>query len=449
MKTDQQNPQLLVIKDILPGLGIEQLTPLQAECLTLAHDRRDLLVLSPTGSGKTLAYLLPLLQILAQAPTDRFHSLILVPSRELALQVDRVFSSLKSGFRAVCCYGGHSLQSEKNSLLTGQAQVLIGTPGRILDHMKRGHIDASALKLLIIDEFDKALELGFHEEMADIIGLLPVLERRMFFSATEAEEIPQFAGVGRIKRLDYLQTERELVNRLQLMQVLSPVKDKLETLHRLLCSLGAESSMVFCNHRESVSRVAQYLVGQGFAAVEFHGGLEQDARERALYKFSNGSAFTLVATDLAARGLDIPEVEHIIHYHLPVDEEAFTHRNGRTARWQAKGTSYLILHPEEQIPAYLDAHLPSYRLDEQLAAVPQPEWCTLYIGKGKKDKLHVIDIVGFMHKQGGLSKEQLGKIDVKDHFAYVAVARSQVSSLLTRIRDKKIKGMKTIIEEAY
>ena len=438
-----------IIQAAMQAQGIEKLTPLQVQTLDLAFDRRDLLVLSPTGSGKTLAYLLPLLLLLERNASTQLTTLILVPSRELALQVSRVFSSLKSNYNAVCCYGGHSLQNEKNALLTGNPQIVIGTPGRILDHMHRGNIDTNHLDLLIIDEFDKSLELGFHEEMADIIALAPHLKRRMLFSATDTEEIPQFTGIGRLVRLDFLQEEKELASRLQLMKVLSPVKDKLETLYSLLCTIGAESSIVFCNHRESVTRVADFLAEKDFAAVPFHGGLEQDTRERALYKFTNGTAFALVATDLAARGLDIPEVEHIIHYHLPINEDAFTHRNGRTARWQAKGVSYLILHDEEILPDYLSVDIPWLELPTENLISPYPEWATLYIGKGKKDKLNIIDIVGFMHKQGGLNKGQLGKIDVKDHFAYVAVQYNQVKGLLKRISNKKIKGMKTIIEEAY
>lgn len=438
-----------IIKQAMQELGIDELTPLQQKTINLTIDKRDLIVLSPTGSGKTLAYLLPLLLNLKENKPKKISTLILVPSRELAQQVNRVFSSLKSGFNSVCAYGGHSIQEEKNSLLTGSPHVLVGTPGRILDHMNRGNVDVSDIELLIIDEFDKSLELGFHEDMAEIIHLLPALKRRFLLSATDAKEIPQFTGVGRVARLDFLDEKDELASRIQLMQVHSPGKDKLETLFKLLCTIGAESSIVFCNHRESVDRIHQYLEKNKIASVPFHGGLEQDMRESGLFKFSNGSAYTLIATDLAARGLDIPEVEHVIHYHLPLNEEAFTHRNGRTARWQAEGTSYVILHEEEILPEFIKEEVPTYEFQQSIPAPAESEWVTLYVGKGKKDKVNVIDIVGFMHKTGRLTKGDVGKIMVKDHFSYVAVQRKKVKQLLQLIRNEKIKGMKTIFQEAY
>lgn len=437
------------IKEALLALKIEQLTPLQERTINLATDKRDMIVLSPTGSGKTLAYLLPLLEILEKQQPKGISVMVLVPSRELAIQVHKVFSSLKSGFNSVCCYGGHSLLDEQNALQTGNPHVLIGTPGRILDHLNRKNINTSEIELLIIDEFDKALELGFHEEMDEIISLLPVLRRRILLSATDADEIPQFTGVGRSVRLDYLEDETELSERLQLMQVHSPQKDKLETLYQLLCSLGAESSIVFCNHRESVDRISNYLQQKGIVCESFHGGLDQDSRERGLFKFTNGTVFTLIATDLASRGLDIPRVEHIIHYHLPLNEEAFTHRNGRTARWEAEGTSYVILHGEEYLPEYIDQKVPEYQFPNQIPEPMQPKWVTIYIGKGKKEKINVIDIVGFMHKIGKLDKGDVGKIAVKDHFSYVAINRKKVNQLLQRIKNEKIKGMKTIFQEAY
>ena len=439
-----------IIKNAVKALGIEQLTPLQQRTIEVANDRRDLIVLSPTGTGKTLAFLLPLLAILdSQRGTPGIQAMILVPSRELALQVSGVFSSLKSGFNAVCCYGGHSLQDEMNALRTGNPQVLIGTPGRILDHIGRNSFDSKTIELLIIDEFDKALELGFQEDMAEIISFMPSLRRRFLLSATDADEIPKFTGVGRVLRLNYLEEVKENEVRLELLQVNSPIKDKLNTLYNLLCVLGKSSSIVFCNHRESVDRVVDSLSSKNISCVGFHGGMEQDARERSLFRFVNGSAYTLVATDLAARGLDISDVGHIIHYHSPSNEDTFTHRNGRTARWDARGSSYLILHEEETVPEFITQTVGSFTLPEQVPAPIESEWATLYIGKGKKDKLSVMDIVGFLHKIGQLKKDELGKINVKDHFAFVAVKKKKVNQLLKLVQNEKIKGMKTIIQEAY
>lgn len=229
---------------------------------------------------------------------------------------------------------------------------------------------------------------------------------------------------------------------------MSPIKDKLETLYQLLCTLGSKSTLVFCNHRESVERVGKYLQSQKYPCGIFHGGMEQDDRERALYKFRNGSCHVLISTDLAARGLDIPEIENIVHYHMPIQEDGYIHRNGRTARWEAEGNSYIILHPEEQLPAYIQETPDTFSLPEIIPSPSQPDFVTIYIGKGKKDKINKIDIVGFLAKKGNLKKEEIGRIDVKDHYAFVAVSRKKIKEVLKNIRNEKIKGVKTIVEEA-
>lgn len=436
------------IRTALDNLKIEALNPMQEAALDSAIGREDLILLSPTGSGKTLAYLLPLLLIL-KPEIEGVQTLILVPSRELALQIDSVFREMNTPWKTVCCYGGHPIAEEKKTILGNHPAIVIGTPGRITDHLSKGNFNTDNIHTLIIDEFDKSLEYGFHDEMAEIIAQLPGLKKRMLLSATDAEEIPQFAGLNnRVVKLNYLNTGEQQESRLRLMKVLSSSKDKVDALFTLLCALGSSSSIVFCNHREAVDRVSALLKEKGLDNESFHGGMEQPDRERALYKFRNGSCHVLVSTDLAARGLDIPEVEHIIHYHLPVNEEAFTHRNGRTARWDARGTSYLILHGEEQVPAYISEDIDLFALPENPSRPPKPLWATLYIGKGKKDKLNKIDIVGFLYKKGNLGKEDVGRVDVKEHYAFVAIRRSKMKQLFTLVHGEKIKGMKTIIEEA-
>jgi superfamily II DNA/RNA helicase len=300
---------------------------------------------------------------------------------------------------------------------------------------------------LVIDEFDKSLELGFLDEMSEIVEQLPALRRRILLSATDAEEIPAFIGARRASRIDYLSTDGSRSERLKLMEVLSPEKDKIDTLYRLLCALGGSSAIVFCNHREAVDRVQKLLAERKLDAEKFHGGMEQPQRERALYRFRNGSTHTLISTDLAARGLDVPEIEHVVHYHLPVNEEAFTHRNGRTARWSSTGASYIILNEAEHLPEYV-GKIERYELPEVVARPPKSKWVTIYIGKGKKDKLSRMDIAGFLYKKGSLGRDDVGAIDVKDHYAFVAVRRQVAKQLLTLVRGEKIKGMKTIIEEA-
>ena len=435
--------------DILDNLKIEQLNPMQEAVGRVYESCKSLIVLSPTGSGKTLAFLLPLVQGLS-ASTEAVQAVVLVPSRELALQSEGVFKTMNTGFKVLSCYGGRPAMDEHRTMKSLKPAVIVGTPGRMNDHLHKGNFGVEQIRTLVIDEFDKCLEFGFQEEMAEVVGQLPALKKRVLLSATDAEEIPQFTGVAEgeagVEKLDFL-TEEGVSSRLTLQQVLSPQKDKLETLYRLLCAVAHRPTLVFVNYRESVDRVAGYLQSKKFPCEAFHGGMEQPDRERALYKFRNGSSPVLVSTDLAARGLDIPGVENIVHYHLPVNEEAFTHRNGRTARWDATGSSFLLLHAEESLPAYIPQDIPVFNLPEGTPKPVKARWTTLYIGKGKKDKLNKIDIVGFLYKKGGLSREDIGQVDVKDHYAFVAVRRSKCKQLLALVQGEKIKGMKTLIEE--
>jgi superfamily II DNA/RNA helicase len=436
-----------LIDTALAQLGIEELNPMQQASLqAIVEKQKDMILLSPTGSGKTLAYLLPLLQLLDVA-NDQVQALVMAPSRELALQITTVFNQMNTPFKAMACYGGHPTSEEHRSLQYNKPQLVVGTPGRILDHIEKGNIDPSTITTLIIDEFDKSLEYGFQEEMEDIISQLHSLTRRILLSATDAEQIPRFTGMNETVRLDYLDKSKT-DNRLDLRVVNSPDKDKLDTLYKLLCALGSDSTIVFVNYRESVDRVSQYLTSVKLENGAFHGGMEQQDRERALYKFRNGSCHVLVSTDLASRGLDIPEIKNIVHYHLPVNQEAFTHRNGRTARWDAEGTSYIILNDVEHLPEYITQSVETYELPENVPVPPKPIWATLYIGKGKKDKLNKTDIVGFLCKKGGLNNKDIGLIDVKDHYSFVAVSRKKLNQTLNQIEGEKIKSLKTIIEEA-
>jgi superfamily II DNA/RNA helicase len=435
------------ISQALESLKIEALNPMQEASIDAWREGKDLILLSPTGSGKTLAYLLPLLESL-KPEVKGVQAVVLVPSRELALQIDQVFKSMNTPYKAMSCYGGRPAMEEHRTMKGIQPSVIIGTPGRMNDHLSKRNFDASTVRTLVIDEFDKCLEFGFQEEMATVIGQLPELERRFLLSATDSEEIPQFTGMNRTTKLSFLSEDEPMSERIHIYKVLSPVKDKLETLYKLLCTLGSQSTLVFCNHRESVDRVGKYLQSQKLPCGVFHGGMEQEDRERSLYKFRNGSCHVLISTDLAARGLDIPDIGNIVHYHMPIQEDGYIHRNGRTARWEAEGNSYIILHGEEALPAYVGEEPETFTLPEVTPKPSLPEFVTLYIGKGKKDKVNKIDIVGFLSKKGGLNREEVGRIDVKDHYAFAAISRKKAKQTLGLIRNEKIKGVKTIIEEA-
>ena len=435
------------LKTLLDNLNIDSLNEMQQTAFDTYKEGNDLILLSPTGTGKTLAYLLPLAFSL-RGDVSGVQAVVLVPSRELALQIEQVFRAMNTGFAIMSCYGGRPAMEEHRTMNALHPSVIVGTPGRMNDHLTKANFDASSVRLLVIEEFDKCLEFGFQEEMADVIGKLPGVRRRFLLSATDAEEIPRFAGLNKTVKLNFLASSDALSERLHIYKVMSPVKDKLETLFRLLCCIGNQPTLVFCNHRESVERVGAYLRSKKMYCEIFHGGMEQDDRERALYKFRNGSCHVFVSTDLAARGLDIPEIRNVVHYHMPVSEEGFVHRNGRTARWNAVGSVYLILHAEEAQPAYVTAELENFVFPAELPAPPVPEYVTLYIGKGKKDKINKIDIVGFLSKKGNLNKDELGRVDVKDRHAYAAVVRKKAKQVLRAVQNEKIKGVKALIEPA-
>ena len=431
---------------MLEKLGITELNAMQREAgEAILHSRQDVVVLSPTGSGKTLAYLLPLTQLL-DAQSDQVQALVVVPGRELALQSDRVLKDMGSALRSSACYGGRTAMDEHRKLKEVRPQVVFGTPGRLNDHLDKGNISPYVVKYLVIDEFDKCLEMGFHDEMSRLLKKLPGVRRHILLSATDADQIPDFVRMGRVQRLDYLVEEEQVSGRVTLYEVKSRVKDKLETLKLLLLELGDAQSIVFLSFRDAVERVGNFLSGHGFEVSVFHGGLEQRQREAALYKFSNGSANILVCTDLASRGLDIPDIQNVIHYHLPVNEQEMVHRVGRTARWDKHGSTYFIVGPEEQMPPFVGGHIESHQPAAESHQPAAPRMSTLYIGKGKKDKVSKGDIVGFLCKKGGVEPTDIGRIDVMDRYTYVAVAREKQQQVIRQTKGEKVKGIKTVVE---
>ena len=431
---------------VLDTLRIEALNPMQEAALETIEKEDNLVILSATGSGKTLAFLLPILHRLDPAIKEP-QALIIAPSRELALQIESVFRSMGSGLKVLCCYGGHKREIEEASLAHPPA-LLIGTPGRLADHIRRGNIPLQRIEFLVLDEFDKSLELGFEEEVSFVIGSLPSLKKRVLTSATESVEIPEFVGAESWARLNFVEEGEAKSTGLEIKKLLSSEKDKIDTLFRFICSVGNRSIIVFCNHREAVERTSALLSERGLTNTFYHGAMEQRDRETAMSKFRNGSVNILVTTDLAARGLDIQNIRYIVHYHLPDTEDTFTHRNGRTARMEASGTAVLLLNPEEKLPPFVPADAEEIRLPEEVILPEKPKWTTLFIGAGKKDKVNKVDIVGFLSNKGGLKKDDIGLIDVKDFFAYVAIRKSKASHTLQQVKNEKIKNKKVKIEIA-
>lgn len=432
---------------ILSNLKIDALNAMQEAAIKANAGDNDVILLSATGSGKTIAFLLPIIKGIDIANKNT-QALIIVPSRELAQQIEQVFRSMGTGLKVTTCYGGHLRETEENNLVQPPA-LIVGTPGRLGDHIRRGNITVDSIETLVLDEFDKSLELGFVEEMEFVISSLPSLKKRILTSATDLTDIPAFVGLTDEVRLNFLPAEGEVATkRLAIQTVLSDEKDKLNTLFRLICFLNERSTIVFCNHREAVERTSALLSDKGIINEFYHGGMEQQQRDSALCKFRNGSTNLLVTTDLAARGLDIPNIRYIIHYHLPLNEEAFTHRNGRTARMDASGTAILILSPEEKLPEYIDKVDEKIHLPETSVIPEKPKWTTLFIAAGKKDKVNKVDIVGFLSNKGQLKKEDIGLIEVKDFFSFVAIRKSKMSNTLTLIKNEKIKNKKVRMDVA-
>ncbi len=433
-----------MIKQAVQNLGIEQLNEMQNAAITSIHNGEDLILLSPTGSGKTLGFLLPLLKRLDPSKSY-IQALIMVPSRELALQIEQVFKSLKTGIKVNCCYGGHSVKIEQNNLSEAPS-VLIGTPGRLADLIRRGSLQMAGIESLVLDEFDKSLEFGFQKDMEFITKQLLFLKQRILTSASQSIEVPDFVGLQNPTTLNYI--DDNVNTGLSLKLIRPKDTDKLECLFELICELKNQTMLIFCNHRDAVERISQTLSQRGIFQGTFHGGLDQEERERSLVKFRNGSHNILICTDLAARGLDIPEIGQVIHYQLPSNGDAFIHRNGRTARMHATGNSFLIIAEDEKIPEFIQEDIPLHPLAKEIQIPNLPEWVTLYIGAGKKDKVNKIDIVGHLLKTGELQKDELGLIEVKDHFAYASVKRNKMNSLLKNITGKKIKRKKVKIQLA-
>lgn len=420
----------------LEKLGISSLNEMQQQMLLSSKENDEIILHAPTGSGKTVAFLLTALGKLSKEQTS-VQLLIISPTRELSIQIEDVFKKLSTGFKVNTCYGGHSMRVEENNLSVPPA-VLIGTPGRLADHVRRNNIDLSEVHTLVLDEFDKSLQMGFESDMTEIIRELYALKNKYLVSATKLEVIPAFTQIQKPHTIDFLTEQRHQIN---YFGIHYHNTDKLETLLELLCNLPQGKTIIFCNHREPVVEITDFLKSNGVVAVAYHGGMEQDDRERALIRFRNGSSDFLVSTDLAARGLDIPAVEHVIHYQLSLKEAEFIHRSGRTGRQDADGVVFMFLDLEKTPPSFV----PEHKIYDVVPNEPLPEapkWKTIYISAGKKDKINKVDIVGFLHKMGGLRQDEIGLITVMDYSSFAAIRSDIAEEVVPQLRDQKIKGKK-------
>jgi superfamily II DNA/RNA helicase len=431
------------IETYLNKFEIKALNPMQVEASKTIQSKSDMVLLSPTGTGKTLAFLLPLIETLDRN-CEEIQLLILVPSRELAQQIEQVALNMGSGFKVNAVYGGRSGAQDKIDLRHRPA-ILIGTPGRVADRIRRDRFPLEYINTLVLDEFDKSLEIGFEKEMTEIIEALPNVKQRILTSATSNTHIPRFVGMQKPKLINYVDKgESELT----IKTLLSPEKDKLDSLVKALQFIGHKPGIIFCNFRDALGRVSDYLNEHNIEHEPYHGGMEQLDRERALIKFRNGTSHFLLATDLAARGLDVPEIEFILHYHLPPHEKEFTHRNGRTARMNRDGVAYILHWKGEELPEYIQAiEAESLHVDDlQKATQATPtQWKTLYITGGRRDKISKGDVAGLLLKQGKVKKEQVGVIEIKQDSTYVGVDAKIAQKLVEKTNNSRLKTKKVRI----
>mgnify|MGYP003109636928 CR=1 FL=1 len=426
-------------EDVLAKLNIQQLNPMQEEAIAVIGKTTNTVILSPTGTGKTLAFLLPLIETL-DPNIDEVQALILVPTRELAIQIEQVVRNMGTGYKVNAVYGGRPMSKDKIEIKHNPS-ILIGTPGRILDHFDSDRFSKESIETLVLDEFDKALEIGFEVEMSAILNELPNIKKRILTSATQGIGIPDFVKLDKPVVINYLQEKKE--SQLAIKTVVSTDRDKLPRLLDLLLHLGNDPGIIFCNFRDSIEEVSSFLQKNKIAHSCFSGGMEQKARERSLIKFRNGTSQILIATDLAARGIDIPELKYIIHYELPHSLEEFIHRNGRTARVNAKGTAYVLKWEKEGLPSFIkDTEI----ADISKRTVRKPQfWETLFISGGRKDKISKGDIAGLFFKQGNINKDQLGEIELKQDCAFVAVPLSIADQLVEKLNNSRLKKKKVRI----
>ena len=431
------NNQIKNQAEILQKMGIKALNPMQEEAIEAINSSKEILVLSPTGTGKTLAFLLPLIKML-DPYSSQTQLMILVPTRELAIQIEQVVRDMGTGFKVNAVYGGRSGAKEKIEL-THAPSILVGTPGRVADHIRRDRITVEEIKSLVIDEFDKSLEIGFENEMKEIVSALSSVERKILTSATHKEQVPQFMEFQNPICLDFLEKKRPSLD----LSWINSQTNTLDTLFELLQSLGNNRGIIFCNFKNTLDGVSQFLIEKQVEHTCFHGGMEQIERERSLIQFRNSSQRILLATDLAARGIDIPGLDYIIHYEMPQREEEFTHRNGRTARMNLDGAAFCIKGKNDTIPEYA-RKIKTSKISEG-ANIPKNKWKTIYISGGRRDKISKGDIAGLFIKKGNIDVRELGVIELKNDCAFVAVVASKAVQLCNKLNNQRLKRKKVRI----
>ncbi len=435
----------------LASLGYLEMTPIQAKALPLAMAGQDLIAQAETGSGKTAAFSLSLLN--AVNPRDfGAQGLILCPTRELATQVAgevRRLARYRQNIKVVVLCGGQSIGPQIGSLEHG-AHVVVGTPGRIQDHLRKKTLSLARISTLVLDEADRMLDMGFLEDIKQIVGQTPGDRQTLLFSATYPDDIlslskqfqrnPQRVNVESVHNDEHIEQHFFICSKAA----------KLDGVVTLLSHFAPQTAVVFCNTRQQVRDVCEHLAGNGISALALHGDMEQRDRDQVLIQFKHLSASVLVATDVAARGLDIDDLPAVVNFDLPRNEEVYLHRIGRTGRAGRRGLALSLFadserHVLERLERYLERNL-SFEaiqtIDAHGRTVPQPSFITLCIAGGRKEKIRPGDILGALTGDAGIDGKAVGKITVMDYAAYVAIENSEAKTALGRLANGKIKGRK-------
>ena len=436
------------LQENLTSLGYLQMTPIQAQSLPLVLEGKDLIAKAKTGSGKTAAFALGLLSRLNINRVD-VQALVLCPTRELADQVAQEIRRLARALpnvKLVTLCGGTPTAPQSATLGFG-AHIAVGTPGRILKHLEQGTLELSSLETLVLDEADRMLDMGFGEDINRVISYAPERRQTLLFSATYPEGIAQMSrGVQRNPVEVSVESLHEgSAIEQKLYEV--PAGQRLDALTWLLSHYQPSSCVVFCNTKRACNDVADHLAAKGFSALALNGDLEQRERDQVLVRFANGSATILVATDVAARGLDIKELGAVINYELTYDPEVHVHRIGRTGRAGQQGLALSLYQPSEAqrvnlIEEYQQAPMPLGDLDSIGREIKPiaPQMVTLSIDAGRKTKVRAGDILGALTGEGGIAGAEVGKIQISEQYSYVAVKRQVASAALKRLQEGKIKG---------
>lgn len=429
-------------KDRLRELGFTVMTPVQKQSIPHILECKDIFAKAKTGSGKTLAFSLPIIEY-AQTQQKLPQALIVAPTRELCEQIAGVMKNIathKANLKIVTLYGGVPLKGQLLSLEKG-ADVVIGTAGRLIDHLSRETLDLSQIKTLVLDEADRMLDMGFYDDIIKISSNIIQRPQILLFSATYPENIEKLSKSILKNPIKISIKDEEKTN---IKQIAFQSRDKNNTLLKILKSYKPKSTMIFCNTKIQTDELYDFLWDSNFDAISIHGDFEQRDRNEAIIQFSNGSKPILVATDVASRGLDIDDMDIVINYDLPFKSETYTHRIGRTARAGKDGLAISIFESkhklEEVAPDALIGDEDKLKIDKEFKINGQFD--TIQIDGGKKDKLRKGDILGTLCKDIGIDNANIGKIEMTDKASYVAINKRFSMNAHKRLQDCTIKKRK-------